>query len=92
MRKLRKYLFTSRDIKNMILRDMMSTRAVLAHEYYGHKYFNDIFGERNPIVGAWNDEFRTSYNAAINAPNLSQIDRMLLMQDALERARSKYTI
>ena len=44
----------------MILRDMMSTRAVLAHEYYGHKYFNDIFGERNPIVGAWNDEFRTS--------------------------------
>ena len=75
------------DLNSNHSRDLMSTRAVLAHEYYGHKYFNDLFGSRNPGIGAWNDEFRASYNAALNAPNLSDMDRMLLMQDALERAR-----
>ena len=75
------------DISSNHPRDIMSARAVLAHEYYGHKYFDDVFGDRNPVPGSWNDEFRASYNAAINAPNLSQMDRILLMQDALERAR-----
>ena len=75
------------DLSSNHPRDLMSTRAVLAHEYYGHKHFDDVFGTRNPAIGAWNDEFRASYNAALNAPNLSDMDRMLLMQDALERAR-----
>lgn len=65
----------------------MSSRAVLAHEYYGHKFFNDVYGNRNPLPGSWNDEFRASYNAAINAPNLSDMDRMYLLLDALERAK-----
>ena len=39
-------------------RDLMSPRAVLAHEYYGHKHFDDVFGVRNPLPGSWNDEFR----------------------------------
>ena len=65
----------------------MSPRAVLAHEYYGHKYFDDIFGIKNPPQGSWNDEFRASYNAAIMAPNLTDEDRMYLMLDALERAK-----
>ena len=68
-------------------RDLMSPRAVLAHEYYGHKHFDDVFGVRNPLPGSWNDEFRASYNAALNAPNLSDMDRMYLMLDALERAK-----
>ena len=68
-------------------RDLMSQRAVLAHEYYGHKYFDDVFGARNSAPGSWNDEFRASYNAAINTPNLSDMDRMYLMLDALERAK-----
>ena len=68
-------------------RDRMSSKAVLAHEYYGHKYFDDLYGKRNPRIGAWNDEFRASYNAAINAPNLGEMDRMYLMADALERAK-----
>ncbi len=65
----------------------MSQRAVLAHEYYGHKHFDDVFGARNPVPGSWNDEFRASYSAAINTPNLTDMDRIYLMLDALERAK-----
>ena len=68
-------------------RDLMSQRAVLAHEYYGHKYFGELFGDNNPPIGAWNDEFRASYSAALKAPNLTDMDRMYLMADALERAK-----
>ena len=39
------------------------------------------------MPGLWNDEFRASYNAALNAPNLSDMDRMYLMLDALEREK-----
>ena len=65
-------------------RDMMSARAVLAHEYYGHRQYKDT-----PLrQQSWNDEFRASYMAARNAPGLSQQDRMLLVLDAMERAKS----
>ena len=64
-------------------RDLMSSRAVLAHEYYGHR------ANRNTPLrrGSWNDEFRASYSAAVNAPNLSSDDRRCLMLDAYERAK-----
>ena len=75
------------DLSSTHPRDLMSQRAVLAHEYYGHKYFDDLFGDKNPLPGAWTDEFRASYNAALNAPNLTETDRMYLMADALERAK-----
>ncbi|MBD5401950.1 hypothetical protein HDR58_03990 [bacterium] len=75
------------DLNSSHPRDLMSPRAVLAHEYYGHKHFDDVFGVRNPLPGSWNDEFRASYYAALNAPNLSDKDRMYLMLDALERAK-----
>ncbi len=75
------------DLNSNHPRDLMSPRAVLAHEYYGHKHFDDVFGVRNPLPGSWNDEFRASYNAALYAPNLSDMDRMYLMLDALERAK-----
>ena len=64
-------------------RDRMSERAVLAHEYYGHY---DFAPSRFPI-GDWRDEFRASYIAAINTPNLSQDDRKYLILDAYERAK-----
>jgi len=64
-------------------RDLMSARAVLAHEYYGHYQF----APSQFVVGDWRDEFRASYVAAINAPNLSDDDRRLLMLDAYERAK-----
>lgn len=66
-------------------RDLMSTRAVIAHEYYGHRAYRGTKLEK----GAWNDEFRASYMAAKNTPNLSNEDRRYLVLDALERAKEK---
>ena len=64
-------------------RDLMSERAVLAHEYYGHyKYAPSKFEQ-----GDWRDEFRASYMAAKNTPNLPDEDRRYLVLDALERAK-----
>ena len=77
-------------------RDIMSVRAVLAHEYYGHRPYREQYLREdndtsldsiNKIMSrAWADEFRASYMAAINAPNLSDDDRYLLIRDALSRA------
>ena len=66
-------------------RDVMSQRAVIAHEYYGHRVHR---GTKLP-KGSWNDEFRASYSAAKNCPNLSDEDRCYLVLDALERAKEK---
>jgi len=63
-------------------RDLMSERAVLAHEYYGHR----VNRGTKLTIGAWNDEFRASYMAAKNAPGLSHEDRRYLILDAIERA------
>ena len=64
-------------------RDLMRPRAVLAHEYYGHRVYRGTRLGR----GSWNDEFRASYMAAQDAPNLSKQDRVYLIMDALERAK-----
>lgn len=63
--------------------DLMSERAVLAHEYYGH------YRHRGTTLpkGSWNDEFRASYNAARLSPGLSDTDRRYLIMDAMDRAR-----
>lgn len=71
------------DTKSNHPRDLMSQRAALAHEYYGHRAYR---GTDVP-VGSWNDEFRASYMAAKNCPNLSDEDRRYLVLDALERAK-----
>ncbi|MBQ9091505.1 MAG: hypothetical protein IJY52_04460, partial [Anaerotignum sp.] len=64
-------------------RDLMSERAALAHEYYGHR------ANRNSTLepGSWNDEFRASYFAERDCPNLSDEDRRYLILDAVERAK-----
>jgi hypothetical protein len=66
-------------------RDLMSARAVLAHEYYGHRAYR---GTKLP-KDSWNDEFRASYMAAKNAPNLSIKDRQYLILDAIGKAKEK---
>lgn len=71
------------DRDSTIARDRMSKRAVLAHEYYGHYKHHPSEYE----VGDWRDEFRASYAAATDAPNLSDEDRALLMIDAYDRAK-----
>ncbi len=77
-------------------RDKLSVRAVLSHEYYGHRPYREQYlredSDTSPnainqiMARAWADEFRASYMAAKNAPNLSQEDRALLILDALSRA------
>lgn len=71
------------DINSTYNRDLMSQRAVLAHEYYGH-YKNHPSKFR---IDDWRDEFKASYDAAINAPNLSDAERRSLMIDAYDRAK-----
>ena len=71
------------DLESSIARDRMSQRAVLAHEYYGHfKHHPSEYP-----IGDWRDEFRASYSAAIDAPNLTDEDRRYLMLDAYDRAK-----
>lgn len=71
------------DLNSKHPRDKMSARAALAHEYYGHRANRGT----NVPKGAWNDEFRASYMAAKNTPNLSAEERRDLVLDALERAK-----
>ena len=71
------------DVTSKNIRDRMSTRAVLAHEYYGH-YANHPSEYR---IGDWRDEFKASRDAAINTPNLTDEERAHLMIDAYDRAR-----
>jgi hypothetical protein len=63
-------------------RSTMTTKAVLAHEL-GHQAHQ---GTKLPI-NAWNDEFRASYWAAKNLPNLTLEERVSLIQDAILRAQ-----
>lgn len=71
------------DTSSNKIRDLLSSKAVLAHEYYGH-YMSHPSAFR---IGDWRDEFRASYNAAINTPNLTDEERRMLMLDAYDRAR-----
>lgn len=71
------------DLSSKNLRDVLSQKAVLAHEYYGH-YKSHPSSFR---VGDWRDEFRASYRAAIDAPGLSDEERQMLILDAYDRAK-----
>ena len=71
------------DTNSLHPRDLMSERAVIAHEYYGHRAYRNTSLPK----GSWNDEFRASYIAALTTPNLSSEDRRFLMLDAVERAK-----
>ena len=63
-------------------RDIMNVRAVLAHEYYGHRANRGTHWD----IGDWRDEFRASYQAAKNTPNLTIQERIQLLNDARARA------
>lgn len=78
-------------------RDKMSVRAVLAHEYYGHRPNRQRYliedsvtsdAERSRLTSLmWADEFRASYMAAKTAPGLTDEDRRYLIMDAISRAQ-----
>lgn len=63
--------------------DLLSVRATLAHEYYGHRAHRGT----KLRFGAWNDEFRASYTAARDCPGLTDEDRAMLIADAMQRAK-----
>ncbi len=63
-------------------RSVMSSRAVLAHEFHGHRAMRNTTLPRD----AWNDEFRASYLAATRSPSLTVEERAHLIADALSRA------
>ena len=71
-------------------RDMMSIRAVLAHEYYGHRTYRDEYLDdvKNKVITTieWEDECRASITAAKLSPGLTHMDRYHLVQDAVKRA------
>lgn len=71
------------DLNSTYARDRLSSRAVLAHEYYGHYMTRGT----DLIPGDWRDEFRASYRAAKYTPNLTDEERQLLIQDAMDRAK-----
>lgn len=63
---------------------ILSAKCALAHEYYGHyKQYPSRFA-----IGDWRDEFEASYRAALDSPNLSDDERIMLMLDAFERAQN----
>lgn len=64
-------------------RDIMSSRAVLAHEYYGHRANRGT----NLPSGHWEDEYRASRTASEVTPNLTNEERLHLVLDAIERKR-----
>lgn len=79
------------DLKSMSTNpiDLLSIRAVLAHEYYGHRprrqqYLNEEAG-LTVKMPYWEDEYRANYDAAKNTPNLNQMDRYRLIQSAIRR-------
>lgn len=72
----------SSDDDSIIVRDRLSIRSVLAHEYYGHKQFR--FTKLPPQD--YRDEFRARFYASIHTPNLSDNERQVLMRDALDGA------
>jgi hypothetical protein len=76
------------DVTSDYPRDRMSSMAVLAHEYYGHRPYRAQYLENPKSITEWADEFRASYMAAKNSPGLSREDRQYLILDAIERAKS----
>lgn len=71
-------------------RDMLSPRAVLAHEYYGHRSERQRYlkEENHEIekMEKWLDEVYVSIKAAFTTPNLLQIERAELIREAIARA------
>lgn len=74
-------------------RDLMSVRAVLAHEYYGHRPYRNEYladyecGKDYHTTPVWQDECRASINAAKTAKNLTDRDKSNLIMDAVYRAK-----
>lgn len=79
-------------------RDLLSIGAVLAHEYYGHRYYREEYlsdlerEDGKTTTPYWQIECRASITAAKLTPNLTEKDICLLVLDAVYRAKEAGTI
>ncbi|MGN0435992.1 MAG: hypothetical protein ACI4D8_05110 [Wujia sp.] len=85
-----KNVFPDKQFGPMHPRDLMSVRAVLADEYYGHRTFREEylsdFYNNVKTTPDWEDECRASITAAKITPNLDRMDKSVLIQNAIYRA------
>ena len=68
--------------------DVLTVACVLAHEYYGHRSMRDKYiNETEDSSMTSLDEFNVSFLAYKNAPNLTEEERMMLLEHAYEIAK-----
>ena len=79
-------VFSNTDDGSIHPRDVMSPAAVLAHEYYGHRYYRKEYLETPDLTPEWQDECRASITASKKAKNLKDTERKDLVMDARYRA------
>ena len=69
--------------------DKLSVACVLAHEYYGHRSLRDEYlKEETDTTNTALDEFKASFLAYKNTPNLTDEEREMLLYQAYETAKS----
>ena len=69
--------------------DKLSVACVLAHEYYGHRSMRDEYlKEEVDTTNTALDEFKASFLAYKDTPNLTDKEREMLLYQAYETAKS----
>lgn len=69
--------------------DKLSVACVLAHEYYGHRSMRDEYlKEEVDTTNSSLDEFKASFIAYKNTPNLTEEEREMLLYQAYETAKN----
>lgn len=69
--------------------DKLSVACVLAHEYYGHRSMREEYLKEDvDTTNTALDEFKASFLAYKNAPNLTDEEREMLLYQAYETAKS----
>ena len=68
--------------------DKLSVACVLAHEYYGHRAMREEYlNEDEDTTNTALDEFKASFLAYKNTPNLTNEEREMLLYQAYETAK-----
>jgi len=67
--------------------DLVSVRAVLAHEHWGHRFLYRFYPNQVGPKGSDSDESLASFSAAKESPGLRKFDKEQLLRDSVHRAR-----
>ena len=71
--------------------DKLSVACVLAHEDYGHRAMREEYlNEDEDTMNTALDEFKASFLAYKNTPNLTNEEREMLLYQAYETAKQEY--